>query len=188
MIALSDLWLPILASAVFVFVASSILHMVIPIHKGDYKKLPGEDKLLEAMRGERLEPGTYMFPCPESMKAMGSPEMLAKYGQGPVGFMTVISNGPPAMGKNLTQWFIYTLVIGVFVAYLGALALGRGVEYGVVFRFTGTAAILGYALAAVPESIWKGQRWGVTLTFIFDGLVYGLVTGATFAGLWPAAA
>ena len=48
---LADLWLPIVLSAVLVFVVSSILHMVIPIHKGDYKKLPGEDQVLESMRG-----------------------------------------------------------------------------------------------------------------------------------------
>ena len=40
MVPLVDLWLPILLSAVLVFVASSILHMVIPIHRGDFGKLP----------------------------------------------------------------------------------------------------------------------------------------------------
>ena len=43
MITITELWLPILLSAVFVFIASSIFHMVIPLHKGDYKKLSGED-------------------------------------------------------------------------------------------------------------------------------------------------
>ncbi len=151
MIAITELWMPILLAAVFVFVASSILHMVIPIHKNDFKKLPGEAKLLEAMRGEQVRPGTYMFPLAENMKDMGSPEMIAKCEQGPVGFMTVIANGPPAMGKNLIQWFIYTIVVGAFVAYITALSLGRGVEFYVVFRLTGTIAILAYALSAVPE-------------------------------------
>ena len=115
MVPLADLWLPILVSAVFVFIASSLLHMVIPIHKGDYKKLPGEADLLAAMRGQNVQPGSYMFPCAGSMKEMGTPEHMEKMNQGPVGYMTVIPNGPYAMGKSLGVWFAYSLLIGVFV-------------------------------------------------------------------------
>jgi hypothetical protein len=80
--SLIALWLPILLSAVFVFIVSSILHMAIPIHKGDFSKLPDEDKLLAAMRTHGVVPGDYMFPCPTSMKDMASPEMTAKFKQG----------------------------------------------------------------------------------------------------------
>ena len=41
---------------------------------------------------------------------------------------------------------------------------------------------------SVNDSIWKGVSWCVTSKFMFDGVVYALVTGATFAWLWPAAA
>ncbi len=187
MISLTELWLPILLSAVFVFVASSIFHMVLPIHKNDCKKLAGEETVLEAMRNQGVVPGSYAFPCPESMKEMGSPEMTERYNRGPVGFITVMPNGPPAIGKSLIQWFLFSLVVGVFVAYVGAVAISTGASFAAVFRVTTTVAILGYAATSVPESIWKGQSWGVTLKFIFDGIVYGLVTGATFGWLWPAA-
>ncbi len=188
MVPLTELLFPILLSAVFVFVVSSILHMVIPIHRGDFAKLPGEEKLLEAMRSENLQPGSYMFPCAESMKDMGTPEMIEKCNKGPVGFMTVIPNGPPAMGKNLMMWFIYSIIISIFVAYIAGLGLERGAEYMIVFRMTCTAAILGYAASAMVDSIWKGQKWSITLKFIFDGVLYGLVTAGTFAWLWPDAA
>jgi hypothetical protein len=188
MIPLTELWLPILLSAVFVFVASSVIHMALPIHRGDYRKLPDEDALLEALRAHGLQPGHYMFPLPASMKDMNTPEMREKYQRGPVGTMTVLPNGPPAIGTNLILWFLYSVLIGIFVAYIGSLALPRGAEYRAVFRVCGTVAILAYALASVPESIWKGQRWGVTLKFIFDGVVYGLVTAGTFGWLWPEAA
>ena len=46
MISLMDLWLPVLLSAVLVFVVSSILHMVLQYHKSDYAKLPGDRRLL----------------------------------------------------------------------------------------------------------------------------------------------
>jgi hypothetical protein len=57
-----------------------------------------------------------------------------------------------------------------------------------VFRLTGAAAVLGFSLSYIPDSIWKGLSWGTTLKFAFDGLLYGLATGAVFAWLWPIAA
>ena len=188
MISLLDLWLPILVAAVFVFLASSVIHMALPIHKGDYGKLPGEDKVLEAMRAQSVRPGSYMFPCAGSMKEMGTPEMVEKLNRGPVGFLTVVPSGPIAMGKHLVQWFVFSIAVGVLVAYVAEVGLTRGASSMSVFRLTATAAFLGYALTNVTDSIWKGVCWSITAKFLFDGLVYALVTAAAFAWLWPAAA
>jgi len=187
MVPVTELWLPILLSAVFVFVVSSIIHMVVPIHKNDFKKLPGEDKVCDAIRAGGASPGAYMFPHSASMKEMGSPEMMEKYNKGPVGHMTVLPSGPPAMGKNLVLWFLYSVVISVFVAYIAGLGLDKGVEYMKVFRIAGTVAILGYAFSYVQDSIWKGQPWANTFRYVFDGVIYGLVTAGTFGWLWPGA-
>ena len=130
---LTDLWLPILLSAGFVFIVSSILHMVIPIHKGDYKKVPGEENVLAQMRAQGVPPGEYMFPCAGCMKDMDSPEMVEKYRKGPVGFMTVVPSGEWKMGKNLVQWFLYTIMVGIFTAYIAYHGLSRGAEYLAVF-------------------------------------------------------
>jgi hypothetical protein len=46
MTELHALWLPILLSSVFVFLASSVIHMASPWHKSDYPKLPNEDKVI----------------------------------------------------------------------------------------------------------------------------------------------
>ena len=188
MVSLTELWLPILLSAVFVFIASSIIHMAIPIHKGDFKKLPGEAKILAEMRAQGVRPGSYGFPCCESMKDMGSPEMIAKCNLGPVGFMTVIPNGPCNMGKSLVLWFLFSVLISAFAAHLAAQGLSPGAAFKPVFHLTALAAVLGYSMGALPESIWKGQKWSITLKFVFDGVIYGLVTGATFGWLWPAGA
>jgi hypothetical protein len=182
---LAELWLPILLSAVFVFLASSILHMMIPIHRTDYGQMPGEDAVMEAMRAQGVGRGTYMFPHCKDFKDMGSEEQMAKFKAGPVGWMTVLEPGPPTMGKSLIQWFVFCLVMGVFVGYLGSHALLDGAEYMAVFRMTGTIAFLGYGVGAATDSIWKGQRWGVTIKFFVDGLIYALVTAGTFAWLWP---
>jgi hypothetical protein len=182
---LADLWLPILLSSVAVFVVSSIIHMVIPWHRGDYGTLPGEDEVLEAMRAQGVKPGTYMFPGCSSMKDMSTPEMLAKYEKGPVGFMTVVPSGAPAMGKNLCQWFLYSLVIGVFAAYVGSLAVAPGAGFAMALRVTGAVAVLGHAVSVLQDSIWKGQRWSITLKFVADGILYGVVTGVVFGAMWP---
>jgi hypothetical protein len=185
MVPIAALWLPIVLSAVIVFVASSIFHMLLPIHKSDYRKLPEEDRVLDALRAAGVTPGrVYSFPhC--THKEMKSPEVAEKFKRGPVGLLTVIPSGPPAMGKYLGQWFLYCVFIGIFVAYLTGRTLGPGTHYLIVFRVAGTTAFLGYAVAQIQDSIWKGQSWSVTFKHVFDGLIYGLLTAGTFGWLWP---
>ncbi len=184
----SDFWLAILVSAVLVFLVSSVLHMLLPLHKGDMSKLPQESETMAALRNAGIRPGAYGFPFPSSMKEMGSPEMIARYNQGPVGLLTVLPNGPPAMGKSLVQWFLYSILIGVFVAYVALLGLPSGAEAMPVFRLTSTVAILAYCIGHPHESIWMGRSWTTTLKFVFDGVIYGLLTAGVFTFLWPAAA
>ena len=119
------------------------------------------------------------------MKEMGSPEMIEKYKQGPVGLFTVMPSGPPAMGKQLGLWFAFCLVIGVFAAYMAGRTLGPGAEYLAAFRIAGTAAFLAYSASEPIASIWKGQPWSITMKHVFDGLIYALLTGGTFGWLWP---
>ena len=42
MVPVTSLWLPIVLSGVLVFVASSLIHMVLGYHKGDYRALPAQ--------------------------------------------------------------------------------------------------------------------------------------------------
>jgi len=185
MTTLAMLWLPVLLSAVFVFIISSIVHMVIPVHKNDYKGTPNEEQVRKAIRDAGVPPGQYMFPHAESMKECGSPEMIAKFDEGPVGVMIVRGNGMPNMGSSLGLWFAYCIVIATIVAYLTGFAIAPGGDG--VFRIASTVALLGHAFTSVNDSIWKGVSWSVTGKFIFDGVLYALATGATFAWLWPAA-
>ncbi len=184
MVSLAALWLPILLSAVIVFVASSIMHMVLPYHRNDYSQLPDEDKILAVLRAAALKRGLYVFPyC--THKDMKSPALLEKQKQGPVGFLTIVPSGPPVLAKFLIQWFVYCLVIGFFVAYLAAHTLAPGTHYLTVFRVVGTAAFLAYGLGNLSNGIWKGQKWSVTIKEVIDGLVFGLLTAGTFGWLWP---
>jgi hypothetical protein len=184
MVPLTQLWLPILLSAVIVFVASSIMHMLLPYHKSDYRQLPNEDKLLATLRGAGLTRGLYHFPfC--THKEMKSPEMQEKFKQGPIGHMTIFPTGPIAMPKFLGMWFVYCLIIGFFVAYVTGRTVASGADYLAVFRVAGTVGFMAYGLGHISNSIWKGQPWGMTIKEVFDGLVYGLLTAGTFGWLWP---
>ncbi len=182
---LTQLWLPILLSGAFVFIVSSVVHMALPIHKDDYKKMPNEDAVLEALRANGVQSGAYMFPRCGSMKELGTPEMIEKTKRGPVGWMIIAPPGGWNMNKSLVWWFVYTLLIGTLVAYVGWHALDPGAPYLEVFRITGAAAVLGYSMGYFHDFIWKGERGSTTAKFIVDGVVYSLVTAGTFGWLWP---
>jgi len=184
MVPLTALWLPILLSAVIVFIASSIMHTVLPYHRGDYRQLPDEDKLLAVLRGAGLTRGLYIFPF-TTHKDMKTPAMQEKYKQGPVGMMTIFPNGAVVMPKFLGQWFGYCLIVASFVAYLTGHTVVSGIGYLAVFRVAGTAAFMAYGLGQLSNAIWKGQTWSMTIKEVMDGLVYGLLTAGTFGWLWP---
>ncbi len=185
MVGLAALWLPILLSAVIVFVASSLIHMVSGWHKSDYPGVPNEDRVMDALRPFGIPPGDYMMPRPLSRQEMRSPQFMEKFKRGPVMMFTVMPGGSMAMGKNMVQWFVYCVVISFFAAYVAGRALGVGAEYLRVFRFVGVTALLAYAAALWPTSIWYRRSWLTTFKGTVDGLVYALLTAGTFGWLWP---
>jgi hypothetical protein len=185
MVPVMSLWLPILLSAVLVFIVSSIVHMVLPHHRTDYAPLPDEDGVRAALRPFAVPPGDYAVPYAASPKEMGAPAFVARMEEGPVALLTVRPSGPPRMGANLLQWFVYTLIVGVLAAYVTSRAIGAGGEYLDVFRFAGTTAFAAYAMALPSSSIWFGRKWSTTLKMMADGLVYALLTAGVFGWLWP---
>lgn len=163
MVELPPLWLPILLSAVIVFVVSSLIHMVLPWHKSDYPRVPNEDKLMDALRPLAVPPGDYMIPRAASMQELKTPAFAEKMRQGPVLVLTVLPNGPWSMGRNLAQWFVYLLVVGIFAAYVASRALPVGADYLRVFQLTGVTAFIAYAVALWQMSIWYRRGWKLTL-------------------------
>ncbi len=185
MTGLSVLWLPILLSAVIVFVASSLIHMATPWHKSDYPQVPNEDRVMDALRPLAIPPGDYMIPRPSSREEMRSPQFAEKFKRGPVVVLTVMPPGPMTMSKSLVLWFFYCAVVGVFAAYVAGRALQPGAPYLQVFRFAGATAFIGYSLALWQMSIWYRRAWSTTAKATVDGLIYALLTAGTFGWLWP---
>ena len=185
MVPLSVLWLPILIAAVFVFFASFLMHMVLSYHRTDYRRVPSEDAVMDALRPFNIAPGDYMLPCAGSPAAARSPEFLAKHKKGPVLLMTAMRPGDMRMRGRLINWFLFCVVVGTFAAYLTGRALPPGAPYLEVFRFAATVAFLGYALAHWEGTIWYSRSGMTTLKQTIDGLIYGLLTGGVFGWLWP---
>jgi hypothetical protein len=185
MTGLSALVVPILLSAVVVFVASSVIHMLLAWHHSDYPKLPNEDAVRDALRPLAIPPGDYMVPRPSSTQDMRSPEFAEKMKQGPVLIFTVRPNGPFSMRRNLILWFLYCVVVGLFAAYIAGRSLPPGAPYPRVFQLVGAAAFVGYALALWQMSIWYHRAWSTTTKSSVDGLIYALLTAGTFGWLWP---
>lgn len=183
MVSIGALWLPTLVSAVIVFIAANILWMALPFwHRRDYGKLANEGAALTALSSEKS--GMYMLPCLDWGKMTA--EARAEMHKGPMG-MLLLRNpaGEFPFAMALTSYFLYSLVISFFVAYLTGAVLPAGTPYLQVFRVAGTAGVLGYAFGGVPYSIWYGKPWSATIKDFIDGVIYGLLIGGTFGWLWP---
>src|SRR5215208_4758463 len=161
MVPLGSLWLPIVLSAVFVFIMSSFIHTVLKYHNRDYTRLPNEDAVRSAIRAGNPPPAQYIIPYCQEMKEMQSPEMQKKFTEGPVAVLNVKKPGPPTMGGALMQWFLYSLVISFFIAYIASHTLPPGTAYLEVFRVVGAIGFLAYSAGQIPQAIWMGKPWRI---------------------------
>lgn len=186
MTVLHALWLPILLSSVFVFVASSIIHMALPWwHKDDYSKLPQEDKVMDSLRPFATPPGDYFVPLAGTMKEMRTPEFQEKLKRGPVMTITVMPNGMINMGKSLALWFLYLVAVNALAGYVAFHTLPAGARYTSVFRIVGVTTFLGYTAALWQMSIWYRRSLATTIRSTVDGLIYAGLAAGTYGWLWP---
>jgi len=188
MVSLAQLWLPILLGAVGAFIASSILHMMLKFwHRPDYHGFSNEDEVRGAINKGKPQPGLYILPycLPEQMK---DPAAIAKFAEGPVGFMILRRAGMPGIGKSLGLWFGFCLLVAIFAAYLAGASLPAGAMPGQVFRIAATSAFMAFSFGSLPQAIWWGNPLRATLKDMIDGLVYALIVGAVLAYMWPHAA
>src|SRR6185437_7571841 len=179
------MWLPILASAVGVFIVSSILHMLLPgWHKNDFRRVRREDEFLDALRALDLSPGDYMLPRAATVAELRDAGFRAKYERGPKAVFTVLRPGKMSMGPALAKWFVYTLVVSAVAALAARPVLGPRPDVHAIVHVIGLAAWLGYAAALWQQTIWYQRSAAATLRSTLDGLLYAIVTAAAFVWLW----
>jgi len=185
MTPLSALWLPILLSAVFVFVASSIIHMAPLWHRNDFSKLPREEAVIASLRPLAIPPGDYMIPKCNSREEMKSAAFQEKLKQGPVMVATVMPNGMFSMGRSLALWFLYIAVVEVFAAYIAGRAIAPPTTFRRAFRFTGAVSFIGYSLALWQLTILYRRAFRLAVKETIDGIIYAVIAWVTFGWLWP---
>ena len=187
MLSLAHLWLPILLSAAAVWIASAIVWMALPHHKGDFKRLPDEDAVMNVVRSQNLAPGVYSYPDCQDQSRAKNPEFMAKVKEGPVGMLHVWPpNAFSTFGRKMVMTFVSCVVVSAMLAYLGTLGLHTGDDFMKVFRFIGTAGIMAYCLSRIPADICFSTPPRTMAANFVDGIAYGLITGAIFAAMWPA--
>jgi len=184
MVPVTALWLPILVSAVFVFIAANVLWMALPFwHRKDYGNTHNDAAFLAAAKS--LKSGMYIFPFVDWAKV--TPEQKAEMATQPSGFMLLRNPNKFNFGATLGSYFLFNLLICAVVGYLAGVVMGPGQPYSHVFRIVATAGMLAYAFGAsgISESIWYGKPWSATIKSIIDGIIFGLLMGGTFGWLWP---
>ncbi len=185
MVSLTSLWLPVLISAVVVFIASSIVHMVLTYHRTDFSKLPAEADVSAALRKFNLPPGDFIMPHCSSPAEMKTPEFQEKWKKGPKMIVTILGGDSMAMGSQLVQWFVFCVVVSLFAGYMASRALAPGAEYLRVSQMASTTAFIGYAMGQWPNVIWYKRSTATAIKGTIDGVIYGLLTGGVFGWLWP---
>ena len=175
-----SLWLPILGTAVAVFIAGAVIWMAMPWHKRDWDKTDDEEAVRAALKSTR--PGMYTVPnCPPDQ--FKDPVMQQKFIDGPQAFITVVPSGLPKMGGKLLMNFVFNLIVAILCAYIVSRTITAGAEYLSVFRIAGTVAFIAYGVAYIQESIWFGREWSVTAKSFLDALIYAALTGGMFGWL-----
>jgi len=180
---LIDLWLPILLSAVAVWVASALAWMVLPHHHKDMGPLPDEDAFIASLKAQGVKPGSYSFPHCADHASRKDPELMRKWKEGPAGFMTIL--GQVNMGRNMVLSLLVYLVISVFVGYVSSQARAPGEGFADVLQITATTGIMAYLFGWMGGAIWFGMPKNAWISNTIDSVAYGLITGLIFAALWP---
>jgi hypothetical protein len=176
-----ELWLPIIVSAVVCWIASAIIWTALKYHNKDYRKTGDEEAVRAALKGNA--PGFYLLPYCIDPGDLKDPEVKKKYDDGPLAYITMLPDGVPAMGGKLLAMILYFVIVGVLCAYFVTFAVAPDADYLAVFRVTATVAFIANSFAVLPETIWFGRPWSITIKNFVDALIYGLLTGGVFGWL-----
>jgi hypothetical protein len=186
MTLITQYWLPIVVATILCFVSGAILHMMVPLHRKDWGRLPDEDALLDVLKRIGATPGNYMFPNSPAgdMSVMKDPAFQKRLAENPGGVMTIRPPGAIVMAPYLAKQFVYHLIISIVLAYFVSALVGPG-GFSRTFHFASLLSALAYVGALFPEAIWYHQPRNYVVAKVVDGIVWGVLTGVAFGWLGP---
>lgn len=181
---ITQLWLPIVLSAAFVWFWNFLSWAVLDLHAKDYSGVPSEHSFLAALRPLNLPPGNYSFPHAETRAQRSGQAFLDNCKGGPIGILkvwpTTINMATPMIAS-----FVLCLVVAFLLAYLASVTLKPGDPFGRIMQVIGTAGVLAHCVGFWPGGIWFRAKLRALVITTFDGLVAGFGTAAIFAAFWP---
>ncbi len=177
------LWLPVVVSAVVVFVLSAASHMVLPWRRNEWGRITEFGPVQAALRG--LAPGLYAFPAAADPKEQMSKEWMDRWAEGPSGWLTLAPPRRISMGRNMALSFLVFLAVALLCAYMAWHALGPAAHARAVFRLVGTIGFMSFGVGSAFNSIWYHRPWRAYASDVVDALLFGLAMAAAFAVLWP---
>lgn len=180
----AQLWLPILLSAVLVFVYAAASHMALPWRRNEWRRITDFAAIQAALRG--LEPGLHAFPAAPDPRQQMTPEWMERWSAGPSGWLILAPPGPIRMGRNMALSFVVFLAVAFLDAYVAAHSLGPAPRFGAVFRIVATVGIMSFGVGSIFWSIWYSRPWRAYAADATDAIVHGVLMGAVFGWLWPA--
>ena len=177
-------WLPILLSAVAVFIVSSIVHTALrPWHAKDQAALPNESSVADLLRS--VPAGDYRMPFASGPEEMRTEAFKARAAKGPMAIVTIMAGDMMASFKRaLIQWFVYSIVVSWLAGHVAGSTLGPDASNYLVFHTVGITAFLGYGMALAQMPIWYGKPWLPAIKSMVDALLYASVTAGVFVWLW----
>lgn len=88
-------------------------------------------------------------------------------------------------GLSNDHRLVATFVVSTLIGYITRVAIPGPADFGKVLQVATIAGILAYCFSFIPNAVWFGAYKRTIVANFIDGIVYGLITGAIFAWLWP---
>jgi hypothetical protein len=179
--------LPVVLSAIAVFILSMIIHLAMPWHKTDYAIVPDHDAAIAAIQSLNLSPDDYAMPNVRVPGGGKNPDFVAEFERGPTFHLTMMPAGGMPMGKFMGAWFGFMLLVSAIAGWVTSSIVPPGGDGHAVFHYSAIITACSYGFGGWTLSIWYFRRWSTAFKGTFDAILYGLASGAVFMWMWPKA-
>lgn len=191
MSSIIPLGLPIVLSAIAVFLVSMFKRQLMPWYRGHLRSLPNEAAVADALRG--TEAGEYRIPFAGTIADVRSADFHERIARGPVALVSVWPGAAQLPFRRTAGTFFgvqlgYLLLISWLAGHTAHDALGLHGEHTTTWHIAhtvGLTAFAGYGFGLSQLSLLGVRGWRTWLAGFVEALVYAAITAAIFVWLWP---
>jgi len=173
-----------LVAGIVVFCWGAISHMATPIGEMGHHPIPGEEKVIAAMKDSIREPGLYDIPGRDMSKSMSPPEQeayVARIKQGPTGILVIHPDGGEVMSPRQLLTELGSSVVAALMAAL-VLTQVRSGYFGRVLVVT-AMGLFGFVSILVSYWNWYGFPTDFTIGAALDEIIGWFLAGLVLAAI-----